>query len=528
MKIIIVGGGSAGWLCAGWLSRLYPNDNVTLIESPGIPKIGVGESVVPHVSEFLKMMGVDEKDLMLKTGAIQKLGNRFVGWKSGGNEQQHFSFSLPFDIHALEKNIKYSTDINEWFSDQHTADTYMKLLTDGEFEKFDQGFDCQYHYMMNNVAPYDSHGNYLLNPYMNSALHINAELTADYVRDYVALPNGVTHIKAKVIDIIKHGDNIKQLNLDNGQTVTGDLFIDASGFHKILVKDWPIKEYKDNPIDSAWVCQIDYETPETEMVNYSQSIAQDYGWLFKLGLYHRMGTGYCYSSDFLSDEQARQDFSAQLKHPKMEPRSIKWNPHRLDYFGKGNTVAIGLSCGFVEPMEANALFVVVCSIAKLNGIIDQFKATQLFDYNYYNDVVSYLIDDIADFILVHYTLSPRKSNDFWKSMHSLGIKEHHEDLIFEKYKDKRNSMAAAVELRTIYPNYMWANLADGWGMDLSKWQDQPLDQKYIDLTKRHYKNLENENIAHSRNGTNNYQWLKSNVFQGLSSKEWTERFILNK
>jgi hypothetical protein len=231
----------------------------------------------------------------------------------------------------------------------------------------------------------------------------------------------------------------------------------------------------------------------------------------------------------LSDEQAREDYCEMVNNRRAEPKLIKWTPSRLEYSGKGNTVAVGLSCGFVEPMEANALFTIVTSIITLDKTIKQYKETNTFDFTYYNDIMGYAIDDIADFILVHYTLSPRHNNEFWNTMRDIGRKENHLDLLYEKYKDRRNNMKSALmEMRTIFPDYMWANLADGWGLDLAKWQDQTIDPTFVDLSRSYFKNLEKLHKTASQTGTNNYQWLKHNVFQGLEYKEWMERFILNK
>jgi len=522
-KMTIVGGGTAGWLCASWFSKFMPNIDITLIESPAIPKIGVGESVTPHVSAFFNELGINDYNFMKNTGSVHKYANRFVGW---GNDSDFFSFNYTTKADLLLKDIHYATAIDDFiFDDKETrsTDTVLQLLKDNKINRFDKYFNSQYHYMMENTAPFDGN-EYLLNPLYSSAHHINAEMAAEYTRDTIALPNGVKHIQALVNQVVMDGDNIKNLVLDNSQIIASDLFIDASGFHKVLVKSWPIKEYKNMPVDRAYVCQLDYIDQKNELVNYTQSIAQDYGWLFKIGLYHRMGSGYCYNSNIISDETARVDYCDMVNNKKAEPRLIKWNPSRLEKFGKGNTVAIGLSCGFVEPMEANSLYIIVNTISKLHDVLTNFFSTGNLNFNDYNNLISYSIDDIADFILVHYTLSSKQDNDFWKSMHDVGVKENHIDLVYSKYVDPRHAMASSINGVSMFPDYMWAQLAHSWGVDISKWRTDS-SALQLDLTQLHVTHLENKHKLISKTRMNNYDWHKQYRFDNMNPSEWQQKYI---
>jgi tryptophan halogenase len=522
-KIVIVGGGTAGWFCAAWLSKFMHNATITLVESPEIPKIGVGESVTPHVKIFLDLLKVDDTDFLKSTGAIYKYANKFVDWKTGNGESEYFSFSYATDSNLLYKDIPYATSqFDKAFSNTavRTTDALMKLLDNGVLNKFDKSFNSQFYYMEENTAPYASDGDYLLSPFYSYAYHINADLAADYMRDKIALPNGVEHVKGKVNHVVTDQGNTKELILEDGQVIDGDFFVDASGFHKVLVKSWPVKEYKDCPIDSAWVCQLDYADPEKEMVNYTQSIAKDYGWLFKIGLYHRMGSGYCYNSSVLSDEQAREDYCSMIDNRKRDPKLIKWKPSRLENCGVGNTAAIGLSCGFVEPMEANALYTIVTSIQKLSNVLTEYFKTGIINFDDYNDSMGYAIDDIADFILVHYTLSSRNKNDFWREMNSIGAKNNHVDLLYSKYMSEKNSMLSTFQNNTMFPDYMWSQLAYSWGVDISKWATRDIDNTQLELARLHFNQLESKHNLISKSRVNTYQWLKTNRFNGVSSNDW--------
>ena len=528
LKIVIVGGGTAGWFSAGYLVKQIKDCEITLIESPGIPKIGVGESITPHIASFFAEMGIKTKDWMYNTGAIYKFANKFVGWREGlDTEEEHFSFSFTADNSSLYKEPPEVTDTKFWPGSDvsRTTDILIKMYNDGEINKFDRYFNSQYHYMKKNVAPFNG-TEYMLNPLWSWSQHINAEKAGDYIRDTVAIPSGVTHIQQKVTKVVyKDNTQVDELILENNEKITGDLFIDASGFHRLIVKQlgWKEKAYDCAPVRSAWVCQLDYEDHEKEMVNYTQSIAKPHGWMFKIGLWHRMGTGYCYAPDYVSDQDALDEYMQMVNHRRMEPRNIKWTPSRLEKMGQGNVVAIGLSAGFVEPMEANALYIIMNTIRRLCEVIWDRKSNNEFNFDTFNEKIAYSIDDIADFIKVHYTLSSRTDTKFWQDMREIGIKEKHKEMLLQKYNDPRNSMAATTKGWSLFPDYMWAQLAISWGIDTRHWVKN-LDSTTYELGKLHFKTLEKRHSIISDTKTNNYSWLKQHIYD-LDSASWEHEFI---
>ena len=527
MKVIVVGGGTAGWFTAAYLKKINKCD-VTLIESPTIKKIGVGESVTPHVYAFFRVLGIDESEWMLHTGAIYKYANKFVNWVDNNGEYEYFSFSYSSSADILyrdyEKPFEKSDLLKDYGHGPRTTDVMLSLIESGRYPRFDQFFNPQFHYMENKKAPFWN-DQYLLNPYFSWSHHINAEKAGDFVRDHIALPLGVTHLKQNVKNVVLSGDVIDHLLLDNGEIIKGDLYVDASGFHRVLTKHFQIPEveYKDSLVDSAWVCQLDYEDPSSEMVNYTQSIAQSNGWLFKIGLYHRMGTGYVYSSSHISDQTALDQYMGMVSNRRIEPRLIKWKPSRLEYFGKKNFAAIGLSMGFVEPLEANSLFMITASIFELSDVIKNSESNN-FDFSIYNKKLSYAVDDIADFIRVHYTLSNRRDTQFWKDCSSLRSQESEEDLLREKYFDPRNSFRSSVDNQTLFPEYMWVQLAQSWGIDISKWKtDIPLE--ILELGKMLFDKNDQKHKIVSEKCINNFLWLKQNRYQRLEPNEWAERYL---
>ena len=326
----------------------------------------------------------------------------------------------------------------------------------------------------------------------------------------------VANIIADVVKVNVHRENISSIELDNGSVITADWFIDCTGFSRVLVNalGWKTKAY-DHPIDSAWVCPTDYDDPGTEMVNYTQSIAEPYGWRFNIGLYQRAGNGYCYSSQHISDEDAKEYFLKQIKNPKKEPRLIKWKPERLETFANGNCAAVGLTCGFVEPLEANALYTIVTSIRRLNEVLD------LKNYDLYNEKMSCTIDDIANFILVHYTLSPRTDSNFWTDMQVMGKDKNHASLVIDKIYNEKNSMRGAASGYTMFPDYMWAQLAAHWNIEFNV-RNKSSDADKT-LAKMHFDFNNNKHKYIASLCENNYTWLKNNIFENVPSNEWPSK-----
>jgi hypothetical protein len=225
----------------------------------------------------------------------------------------------------------------------------------------------------------------------------------------------------------------------------------------------------------------------------------------------------------LSDHKAREDYCNMVNNQKAEPRLIKWNPCRLENFAKGNTVAIGLSSGFVEPMEANSLYITVNGIFKLFKVLTTYIKTNSFDFKDYNESMSYAVDDIADFILIHYTLSSRENTEMWEMMREIGIKENHTDLVYEKYTSKKNTMTAAISGSTLFPNLVWGQWAHHVGLDLSKWSEKTFDPTVLEIAKLHFSYIEQKHRTISKTRKNNFIWHRDNIFNGLTPLEWQAR-----
>lgn len=540
-RVIIVGGGTAGWFAAAWLSKYYGKDNhnsITVIESPSIPKIGVGESVTAHVEGFFQELGIPTHHWMKHTGSIYKFGNKFVDWKHGQGEFEYFGFNFTVPASNFYRDITPATNIDEWASDPtelRNIDYAFDLCNRGIFSRFDQCFHPHFHYMEKNVSAFNN-GKLLFNGPFSYAQHISAELAGTYIKDHYAIPNGVEHIVDTVVDIEHHGNTISNLTLKNGDIIEGDLFIDCTGFSKVLVKKlgWEEHVYENNPVDRAWVCQTDYTDIEKEMVNYTQSIAEPHGWRFAIGLYNRMGNGYCFSGKHISDEEALDHFITKIGPQRRTPKLIKWTPSRLQQFGAGNVAAVGLSGGFVEPMEANSLGIIINSIRRLGDVLSQGDPN-VFNWDSYNKKMSIFFDNIADFILVHYTLSSRQDTNFWRDMVQLGKDKNHQKWLWDLYRTRENCiiqfsrrencMHNIINGDNFFPDFMWIQLASGWG--IPKLDEPELDATTQLLAEKHFLHVESKHKLISESRQNNFQWLKENIFDNLTPEEWENQFIKN-
>jgi len=502
MQVVIVGGGTAGWMTAGLMSQR--GIKVTLVESENEPIIGVGESITPHVDAFMKLLGLKESEWMENTGAIHKLANKFIDWQYPGHTE-YFSFTYPLK-EEVAFSKRFGTSPDDYERNEHdtlTTDHFLELYNKSKLDKFDKYFNPQFHFMEQDKF----HMGQLpgIHPTAN---HIDADKTGQYIKNKIAIPNGTTHIIGDVINVSVNNDTVTYIDVkinDKIQRIYSDWFIDCTGFKKILMTELgaQVVKFDDYPINSALVCRIPYKDKDTELKNYTQTIAEDYGWTFKIGLDSRIGTGFCYNDKFISDEDARQFF---IDKHGAEPRSIKWTPQRLNTPIIGNTIAIGLSAGFIEPLEANALYS-ICQGASLatETIVGKISADE------YNEKVRSSYDNIYKFLLVHYTLTSSNRSEFWKSLNDRGIKENHAELVKQEYFNPNNSIAEAFNWGFLFPDYMWLQFAISWGLDTSNWDLKP--SKFNETDKlTYFTTIEKEflDIANKQDSyINGYkEWIK--------------------
>lgn len=411
-NIIIVGGGSAGWMTATTLIRNFPNKKITLIESPNISTVGVGESTIGGISTWLESIGLNDISLFAKeTDATLKLSIRFEDFykKDGG------AFHYPFG------NANFFGTID------HSNDWCMKKIYYPETPTSDFA-DCYNAQMalVNNNTLTDDFPNFNFN--RDKALHFDATKFGLFLKNKICIPEGVIYISSEVVDIKLNEDNsIKNIILQNGQTYTADLFIDCTGFRSLLL-DKTLKEpfisYEHIlPNNSAWATRLPYKDKEKEINSYTNCTAIENGWVWQIPLWSRWGTGYVYSDKYVSDEDALIEFKNFIKRKgygniteDLEFRKLKMRVGLHDKIWVKNVLAIGLSAGFIEPLESNGLYTVHEFLRNLVHILKRRNCVSQFDKGDFNRKCVDMFVQFSRFVAAHYALSHRDDTPYWRDI----------------------------------------------------------------------------------------------------------------
>tara|TARA_R110000744_G_scaffold256383_3_gene371871 strand:+ start:1512 stop:3065 length:1554 start_codon:yes stop_codon:yes gene_type:complete len=410
-KIVIVGGGSAGWMTAATLIKEYPNRNITLIESPNAPVIGVGESTLGQINNWLAYLGIKDEEFMKATDASYKLSIRFQDFYKKDYGAFHYPFGNP-DIRGTKSGL------NDWL--------YKKFL-DPDLNNTDYADTWSTNMLLVNANKYTDNKDNIL-PEFNSqqdvAYHFDAIKFGQFLKSNYCLNKGVKYIVGDVTDTKVTEKGIEEIVINNSQSISADLFIDCTGFKSLLLggalKE-PFNSYEDIlPNNSAVATQIPYRNKKKELVPYTNCIAQDNGWIWQIPLWSRIGSGYVYSDKYISDEQAIVDFKEFLnkhKYPikdcKFKTIKMKVGLHRRTFVK--NVCAIGLSAGFIEPLESNGLYTVHVFLMNLLRTLQRGEINR-FDKDAYNYHTSIEFRNFAEFVAMHYSLSHRTDTKYWKDI----------------------------------------------------------------------------------------------------------------
>ena len=385
-KICIVGGGTAGWMTAATFSYLNPDKEITLIESPNVPTIGVGESTTQFISDWLRLLEIEDEDWMQECDATYKYSVRFENF-SATEGAFHFPFIDIVDDPRL--------DIANWF--------IHKTLTDCPVDTFAKYYCPHYKSIVENRIIQEDVDFY--NHKLNRGFHIDAAKFANWLR---------INKCQKVNHIIKHVDK-SIVNEDY------DLFVDCTGFKSLLSDTYDVNENwnkfdKELPNDRAWTVRLPYTNKREQQRVYTNCTGMDNGWVWNVPLRSRIGTGYNYSSKFVSDEDALEEFKKHLGYPKetlSDYKLIKFRTGLSDKPWRGKVLSIGLSGGFIEPLESNSL------LSVHNWLIEASKMLTLpvirkADINFFNTYVREDFIGFKDFVALHYHLSTREDTPYWK------------------------------------------------------------------------------------------------------------------
>ncbi|MCV2885339.1 tryptophan 7-halogenase [Aestuariibacter sp. AA17] len=405
MRIVILGGGSSGWMSASLLARLMGNQlDITLVESEHIGTIGVGEATIPPITHFNKVLGIDENTFIQKTNGTFKLGIEFVGWKDPTSSYMHAFGQIGKDMglapfHHNWLNARSNGYKNDFW---HFSLNYQAAKA-GKFQPLPR--------IPNTRLPGIVH-----------AYHFDAGLYAQYLQT-LSTAWGVKRIEGEVehVSLNKENGEITALRLKSGQVVEGDFFIDCSGFKGVLISEALKTGYEDwrhwLPCDRALAVPTENTS---DIPPYTQSIAHQAGWQWRIPLQHRTGNGLVYCSDYLDDNSATELLLGQLNTNVIgTPKPIKFVTGRRVKQWHKNCLAIGLSSGFLEPLESTSLHLVQSGLVRFMKLLpnkSNYHAAER-EFNRQSEVE---FTRIRDFIILHYVLNNR-NEPFWKRCRDMPI-----------------------------------------------------------------------------------------------------------
>jgi tryptophan 7-halogenase len=419
-NIVIVGGGTAGWMTAAALSRMLGSQlvKIQLIESDAIGTIGVGEATVPHIRFFNAKLGINEADFMARCKATFKLGIEFRNWGRIGDSYIH-----PFGA--------FGHDVGGVPFHQHWA----RLAAAGRAEPIGSYSLPVMAAQSNRFAhPHPDHRS-LLSTY-SYAFQFDAGLYAAFLRDF-SEKNGVVRHEGRVVDASQDEATgfITSIKMDNGKTVPGDLFIDCSGFRGLLIEGVMAAGYEDwshwLPCDRAVAVPCATNAPLTP---YTRATALDAGWVWRIPLQHRVGNGHVYCSHHISDAEAAATLLNQLESPPAaDPKFLKFKTGKRKLQWSKNVVSIGLAAGFLEPLESTSIHLIQLAIGRLLDFFPDKSWDPIFAHEY-NRLMDLEYERIRDFLILHYHATERDDTPFWNYVRTMSIP----DSLAEKIHSFRN------------------------------------------------------------------------------------------
>ena len=456
-RVVIVGGGTAGWLAAGILAaKLSANHTVTLIESPNIPSLGVGEGSWPSLRDTLLDIGISETEFLTLCQGAFKQGSSFVNWRKGGHSYHH-PFTVPtgyneLDIHTCWQELAPNTSYEDAFSLQ------AAMCAAGKAPK-------------QIATPDYAH-------VLNYGYHFDATKLAELLKNHCVDKLNVAHVVGHVDSVHSHQNgDIECVSTKDGEKIVGDLFIDCSGHSGLLINKhftipWiPVKRTMLN--DRAVALQVPYSNEDAEIKSTTVATAQTCGWTWDIALQHRRGVGLVYSSQFTNEDQAKQvliDYVRE-RYPSAQDaelsfRTLSFEPGYRSQFWVKNCLSLGMSSGFVEPLEASAIAMVELGLRMLCEAFPQNKAHMEIVSKRYNSRFAYRWQRVIDFLKLHYALSDREEPYWLAQREKASIPDSLAELL-ELWKYQSPSRLDLIENEEIFPSASYQYVLYGMGFSSS-------------------------------------------------------------
>ncbi|WP_128891031.1 tryptophan halogenase family protein [Erythrobacter sp. HKB08] len=410
-RIVIVGGGTAGWMAAAALSRLKAGHKVEilLIESEQIGTVGVGEATIPPFVDFNRLLEIDEQQMLASVGGTFKLGIQFVNWGQQGDSYIHPFGNYGYEIDGVSFHHVWHRFRQE--GDNRPIQVFNLETMAAYFGKFARTQD----YQRDDLPP------------MNYAYHIDATRYAKFLRGY-AEKRGVVRREGKIDDVNLDGETgfVTSVKMDDGETIAGDFFVDCSGFRGLLIEQALKTGYEDwrhyLPCDRAVALPCDREDG-SPAAPYTRATAHSAGWQWTVPLQHRNGNGHVYCSEFMSDEEAHEILVKNIAgKPAADPNFLRFVTGRRKKFWNKNVVALGLAAGFMEPLESTSIHLVNTGINKLIALLSLDGVTQAQE-DAFNRLTGKEYTRIRDFLILHYNATERDDTPFWNHCRTMEVPE---------------------------------------------------------------------------------------------------------
>lgn len=495
--IKILGGGSAGWMTAAYLKTKHPDIEITVVEDKSIPTIGVGEATTPYLMRFFQDVGIkDEREWMSKCNATYKNGVLYDDWD---HINSRFWHAFEVDENKYTYWNKLRKDDNRQNQDYYTSSLFtahLAMRDNGKWLADETGEVAIPYYHTKAWNGWPQHWAY----------NVDAGLFGEFLKNDISLPRGVKHRdNVRVVDMkLDEQGGIDHLISQDGEKITADLFVDCTGFRRMLidkVSDVEFKSFKPYLTHNrACVIRHPYLNPEIEMKPRTRSKALSSGWMWDIPLYDKISSGYVFTNDFISDDQAEHEMREDLGYEKTKDCNsfivdIKTGFYETSW--SKNVVAVGLSAGFIEPLESTLLLAIQVAGIRISKVINGEM-----DIPEYNHMAMRAVEDFKDYISLGYRLTHRNDSEFWRSR---GKNTVLSDRMEEWLERCKYELIPPEDIRWFVPS-SWISKLIGFGY-------------YPTEDKTKYRDVDQMLAERQMQEVKNFNWHKL-----LSQKEFLDKF----